>query len=205
VRVRDFAADKAQTPETEDLSTSARPQSSEVLRGQLARLPDSHPSSPGWREVDGSVAAALGHRRPSELTILAAGREDRKSALSPWDASGVSVNADRPAPETIRLTEDRMRHILDGDQWGGGHRHGAGHSGKTEFPSRWSDMACLTYIADVAREPDDTPIWQPNHRWLAHGVRDGVDVKVVVNHDGRIWTAWPEPGGPGVVRNPEEA
>ncbi len=98
-----------------------------------------------------------------------------------------------------------MRHTLDGDQWGGGHRHGTGHPGKTEFPERWSDEACQAHVADVASTPDETPVWQPNHRWLVHGVRDGVEVMVVVNHDGRIWTAWPEPGGPGVVRNPEEA
>lgn len=54
---------------------------------------------------------------------------------------------------------------------------------------------------DVAAAPDDPPVWQPNRRWRAHGVRDDVDVTVIVNHDGRVWTAWPE-SGPGIVRNP---
>ena len=26
----------------------------------------------------------------------------------------------------------------------------------------------------------------------------------VIQPDGRIWSAWPDPGGPGVVRNPRE-
>jgi hypothetical protein len=203
--VRDLAADKPKTPEPGDLVASAAPESTEVLRRRLARLPDGHPSSPRWREEPRGKAAAEAQRGPSEVSSPAAEWVEGKVARAPWEASGVAGNTDRPAPDTIRLTEDRTRHILDGDQWGGGHRHGAGHPGKTEFPSRWSDEACQEYIAHVAREPDDTPFWQPNHRWLVHGLRDGVDVKVVVNHDGRIWTAWPEPGGPGVVRNPEEA
>jgi hypothetical protein len=27
---------------------------------------------------------------------------------------------------------------------------------------------------------------------------------VVIAGDGRIWTCWPLPGGPGVVKNPKE-
>jgi hypothetical protein len=45
--------------------------------------------------------------------------------------------------------------------------------------------------------------WQPNGSWRVFGDRDGVRVYAVVRPDGRIWTAWPEPGGKGVVQNPE--
>ncbi len=204
--MRDRGADRPSPPESEpqDLVRSARPESAEALQRRLARLPDGHPSSLRWREAAGGIAPTVAKRALSELSSPVTERVDDTAARSAWDASAVRSNADRPMPDTIRLTEDRIRHILDGDQFGGGHRHGAGHPGKTEFPARWSDAACQAYIADVARAPDRTPLWQPNHRWLADGVRDGVDIKVVVNHDGRIWTAWPEPGGVGVVRNPEE-
>jgi hypothetical protein len=28
---------------------------------------------------------------------------------------------------------------------------------------------------------------------------------VIINPDGAIWTAWPQAGSPGVVRNPKES
>jgi hypothetical protein len=34
------------------------------------------------------------------------------------------------------------------------------------------------------------------------GERDGVRITAVVQPDGRVWTAYPEPGGAGVVTNP---
>jgi hypothetical protein len=59
----------------------------------------------------------------------------------------------------------------------------------------------VSTVVDVARNPDSAEL-QDNGRWLAVGERDGVEVKVVVQPDGRIWTAWPEPGGRGVIQNP---
>jgi Bacterial EndoU nuclease len=108
------------------------------------------------------------------------------------------------APDSIRLPPERVRHILDGDRWGGGHRHGTGRPGKAEFPASWDDEQTIGHIMDVARHPDTRPVWQPNHRWRLRGERDAVDVTVIVKPDGGIWAAWPEEGGPGVVRNPSE-
>jgi hypothetical protein len=97
-------------------------------------------------------------------------------------------------------------HILGGDASGGGHRHGTGKPGKTEFPAKWDDVKILDTLRAVARAPDEPPIYQSwNGRWLARGTRDGVEVVAIVAHDGRIWSGWPRPGGPGVVKNPEEA
>jgi hypothetical protein len=31
-----------------------------------------------------------------------------------------------------------------------------------------------------------------------------VAITAIVHPDGRIWTAWPEEGSPGVIRNPKE-
>jgi len=62
----------------------------------------------------------------------AGSREDR----SGWDSVDV---VDRPAMEDIRMSSERTTHILDGDETGGGHRHGVGVPGKTEFPASWDD------------------------------------------------------------------
>jgi len=95
-------------------------------------------------------------------------------------------------------------HILDGDQWGGGHRPGTGRPEKTEFPASWDDSQIVDHSTDVARSPDVPPVLQPNHRWRVFGERDGVGITVIVLPDGRIWAAWPEEGSPGVIRNPKE-
>lgn len=123
---------------------------------------------------------------------------------SAWDDGPTSGHSDRPAPDSIELPPERAGHILDGDVWGGGHRHGTGRPGKTEFPVDWDDERITGHVADVARNPDAQPVWQPNHRWRVHGERDGVEIYVVVLPDGRIWTAWPQEGSPGVIRNPRE-
>jgi hypothetical protein len=112
--------------------------------------------------------------------------------------------AGRLAPDSIRLPPERARHILDGDSWGGGHRHGTGRPGKAEFPASWDDERTIGHIMDVARHPDARPVWQPNHRWRLQGERDAVAVTVIVKPDGGIWAAWPEAGSPGVTRNPSE-
>jgi hypothetical protein len=110
--------------------------------------------------------------------------------------------ASQPAADSIRLRPERARHILDGDSWGGGHRHGTGRPGKAEFPASWDDERTIDHIMDVARHPDTRPVWQPNHRWRLRGERDAVAVTVIVKPDGGIWAAWPEEGSPGVTRNP---
>jgi hypothetical protein len=127
-------------------------------------------------------------------------------ASSAWEHSEVRAHPDRPTEGDIRVTEDRARHILDGDpdSDGGGHRYGTGRAGKTEFPQGWPDDVIISVAEDVGRQPDHVE-WQPNGRWRVTGDHDGVRVYAVVLPDGRMWTAWPEPGGKGVVENPEAA
>jgi hypothetical protein len=101
--------------------------------------------------------------------------------------------------------EGRRGHILDGESGSrGGHRHGTGRPGKTEFPADWDDDTATDHIVDVGRKPDTVEM-QDNGRWRAQGERDGVQVTAIIRPDGRIWTAWPEPGGRGVVENPRES
>ncbi len=104
------------------------------------------------------------------------------------------------------MPTDRAEHILAGDgpdAVNGGHRHGTGNPGKTEFPSDWSDEKIVSAVQDVARNPDVAHWQEFNERWKVRGERDGVTLTPVVLPDGRIWTAWPQLGGPGVTRNPE--
>ena len=119
---------------------------------------------------------------------------------SGWD----SVDAeDRPNVEDIRISAERTTHILDGDKTGGGHRHGVGKPGKTEFPASWADERVIAAVLDVARRPVKPPTHQDwNDTWLCTGTRDAVDVWAVVERSGDILTGWPGEGGPGVVRNP---
>jgi len=123
---------------------------------------------------------------------------------SAWDDVPTADHPGRPAPDSPRLPPERAAHILDGDRWGGGHRHGTGRPGKTEFPADWDDERITSQIVDVARFPDARPVLQANHRWRVRGERDGVAITLVVHPDGRIWAAWPEEGSPGVIRNPRE-
>ena len=134
--------------------------------------------------------------------------EDRHVADSRTDQAGWDTvdAANRPQLDALRVSPERRAHILDGDVDGsGGHRHGVGNPGKTEFPASWNDEKIIDALLDVARRPDHPPGHQEwNDRWVARGTRDDVEVVVVIARDGRIWSGWPIPGGPGVVKNPKE-
>jgi Bacterial EndoU nuclease len=126
-----------------------------------------------------------------------------------------NVEGSPPSPQNINLSPGRRTHIMDGDAngVGGGHFPGTGIPGKSEFPERWLpdeddpaapelDATIVGHIEDVARNPDSPPHQQDNGRWVANGTRDGVDIEVIINPDGSIWTAYPT-GGRGVTRNDE--
>jgi EndoU nuclease-like protein len=154
-------------------------------RGQETKPEDSH-AADNRSEQDGD--------HQSEANAAREGK-------SGWDA----IEAEkRPALDSLRVTPDRETHILDGDAYGGGHRHGTGRPGKTEFPASWSDEKILNSLLDVASRPDQPPEHQKRKdRWLAQGTREDVEIVAVVTGDGDLWSGWPK-GGPGVVRNPRE-
>jgi hypothetical protein len=131
-----------------------------------------------------------------------AGSDTRKGHAG-WDEVDTG---NRPPLDALRVTPERTKHILDGDATGGGgHRHGVGNPGKTEFPANWDDRKIMDNILDVARRPDQPPIHQNwNERWLARGRRDDVEIAVVITSDGVIWSGWPRLGSPGVTKNPQE-
>jgi hypothetical protein len=128
---------------------------------------------------------------------------DPRTDHSGWD----SIDAEkRPPSDALRVSPERRGHILDGEAGGsGGHRHGIGNPGKTEFPASWNDEKIMSNVLDVAKRPDAPPVLQHrNNRWLCTGTRDSVEVSVIVLRSGEVWTAWPEEGSPGVVRNPKK-
>jgi hypothetical protein len=129
---------------------------------------------------------------------------DSQTDHSGWDSID---EMNRPALDALHVSPERRMHILDGDAdgGGGGHRHGVGKPGKTEFPANWDDEKVIATVLDVARKPDKPPTHQDwNDTWLCAGTRDNVEVTAVTERSGDILTGWPEEGGPGVVRNPRK-
>lgn len=136
------------------------------------------------------------------LLDLPGPRSADKPVPTGWDAPGVKDHPKRPVPEKIRLPDDRRSHILGGDATGGGHRYGTGRPGKTEFPERWDDSTASEHILNVGRHPASVKL-QDNGRWKVTGNRDRVELSVVVEPDGQVWTAYPKAGGDGVMKNPK--
>lgn len=167
--------------------------------------PELHRGGTGRDVPAGRVELAEPRSRAEYRDAMRAGDEGAVPADSGsgWDAVDAG---NRPALDALRITPERATHILDGDSTdSGGHRHGVGSPGKTEFPASWDDKKIMDTILEVGRRPDEPPIYQDwNGRWLARGTRDEVTVVVVIASDGRIWSGWPRIGGPGVVKNPKE-
>ncbi|MGD0702957.1 MAG: EndoU domain-containing protein [Trebonia sp.] len=143
------------------------------------------------------LRAALG--LPAHDIHAASGSAD-SVPRSAWDSADALK---RPPLEALSMPRERAIHILDGDATGGGHRYGTGAPGKTEFPASWDDNKIIDSIVSVAHAPDSVSL-QRNGRWKAEGVRDEVALTVIIMADGRIWSAYPPPGSPGVRQNPRD-
>jgi Bacterial EndoU nuclease len=99
-----------------------------------------------------------------------------------------------------QLTARAQTHILDGDQDGGGHRHGVlppAAERKIWFPESWSDEKCLAVIRDVLASPMVIR-WAKQDFLNVYGEVDRVRIKVRVRPDGAVVTAHPIDGA-GVV------
>lgn len=127
----------------------------------------------------------------------------------------VTETAEADIEQGIRLSPERLRHILDGDTdangniTGGGHGAGRNIPGKSEFPSSWSDEKIIQNVKDVIRDPNSEwtlanekiKIPKPSGyvRWKVKGTRDGIDIEVIVLPLGEgIITAYPR----NVLPNP---
>jgi len=132
--------------------------------------------------------------------FAAVGASADASPPSAWDKADPVT---RPPLDAIHVPWERSVHILEGDATGGGHRPGTGKPGKTEFPASWGDDKITDCILSVARSPDSATL-QKNGRWNVKGVRDEVTLAVIIIPDGRVWSAYPLPGSPGVRQNPKD-
>ncbi len=127
-----------------------------------------------------AVAGAAGLFRGGPAPALP--RADPQAAPSPAVAAG----------QRVVVSPGRRVHILEGDATGGGHRPGRGLPGKSEFPPGWSDDRIIEAIEAVANDPASSRTVQANGRTVVTGRRGGVELRVVVERDGRsIVTAYP--------------
>ncbi|MBO0882160.1 MAG: EndoU domain-containing protein, partial [Mycobacterium sp.] len=110
-----------------------------------------------------------------------------------WDAVGAATHSGRPVADSLWVPEPIATHILEGDELGGGHRFGRGLPGKSEFPQRWTDSDVVRHVLEVAAEPDWVH-FQSNGRWKVRGERDGVEMSVIIDPRGQVWSAWPRSG-----------
>lgn len=98
------------------------------------------------------------------------------------------------------LTQQRLRHITDGDSRGGGHLHGSGTPCKSEFPASWTREKIARDIPLLAA--NDNLDWQESRNGYITAESmtvDGLKIRIVVDpKDNEIITAYPV----NVPRNP---
>ena len=193
-----MAVDRPMSDELEEASDSLR---QKLPEHGLSQADDAS----AWQEMAETRTPAeyyLALRAAVDQQARALGGTRQPAADPPrsaWDDVSATT---RPPLDALRVPPERAAHILDGDATGGGHRHGTGSPGKTEFPAHWDDDTVLDAITAVARSPENVH-QQWNQRWKARGEFDDVLISVIIEPDGTLWTAWPEEGSPGVVRNPK--
>lgn len=67
--------------------------------------------------------------------------------------SGDRVPFGRANRPVLRGNDNLVTHIVEGDDRGGGHRHGSGRLGKTEFPPGWDEARIVDAIEQVLVDP----------------------------------------------------
>ncbi len=93
--------------------------------------------------------------------------------------------------ETFSIPEQRRIHILVGDATGGGHKHGMGYPGKTEFPKNWDDEKIIAAALAVAND-NNIPMRASGKYWLKMKEIDSVQVRVVLDRNVReVVTSYP--------------
>ena len=94
--------------------------------------------------------------------------------------------------DSIIITTRAQKHILQGDDHGGGHLYGTGKPCKSEFPEEWDSVIILSTIKKVAA--NDNVDWkqQINGYYIGEQSVNGVRVRVVLDNDKEsVVTAYP--------------
>jgi hypothetical protein len=117
----------------------------------------------------------------------------------------IASPAVKAAQEATNLASARRtRHILYGDETGGGHKFGLLRlfNGKTKFPAAWSEREIMNAVSEVATSPSSTWVQQSGRagailtragapvKWKVEGVFNGIRIRVIVQGDD-IVTAFP--------------
>lgn len=103
---------------------------------------------------------------------------------------------------SIRLSQNRIKHILYGDQSGGGHKHGQNKPCKSEFPADWNDEKIIATINEIATDENTDWKQQENGYLVSDTTVENLKIRVVIDMDKpEIITAYPT----NVPRNPCKA
>ena len=107
---------------------------------------------------------------------------------------------------TSLVSSNRKKHILYGDQTGGGHKFALSRvfNGKSKFPIFWSENKIINHISDIATDPNLTWVQQTGQsgsfftksgkpaRFYVDGIRDNVKIRVIIEPYGQgIISAYP--------------
>ncbi|AEP09213.1 EndoU domain-containing protein [Micavibrio aeruginosavorus] len=94
--------------------------------------------------------------------------------------------------EDIRISEPAIQHILYGDNYGGGHLHGANVPCKSEFPSDWSADDVINTVRTMTANDNQDWRKEDNGYHVGENTIRGVRVRVVLDRDGDdVITAYP--------------
>lgn len=143
---------------------------------------------PVWTQAHSMATTTSPAPQGATIVHSAEGATDGgRPAQAPAKQAAEQTSPTEGDPETNRpeakISPERRTHIVDGDDTGGGHRHGAGR-GTTEFAPDWSDDKIIDELESVTNDPASTRSVQPNGRTRVEGTRDGVDIRVIVDPDG---------------------
>lgn len=89
------------------------------------------------------------------------------------------------------IPPQRRKHILYGDESGGGHKAGYAAPGKSEFPKEWDDDKIIDSTSVIANDTN-IPMRQSGRYWLKTKEVDGIKVRVVLDREkGEVVTSYP--------------
>ncbi len=141
------------------------------------------------------MAAATGFiddgsaHKPLEIlqSVLQTSENPEETSLT-YDAGMTAISAD----ELKYISPERARHILQGDQNGGGHKYGANKPCKSEFPQDWDDVKIIKTIDKIAANDNLNWKQQDNGYYVAETMEGTLKIRVVLDRErDDVVTAYP--------------
>lgn len=127
---------------------------------------------------------------PSSPSTAASIPESPSIGSPPPSASaavpGYPTNAGR------HISWSDLHHVIDGDPdnpKSGGHGHGLGRPGKTEFPAEWEPDDIRDALLAVAHTPES--VVRRENNWRVEGTHRGSRIRVYVRDDGTVEAGHP--------------